>query len=79
MCAARLGDPLSNRPTGHPPPLLTWPACARATRGDSTQVLFGKVRFSGALSFGWPRSGDQATVVKRQRTALFPRGFGLKT
>ena len=66
------------------------------TEGDGVaDVLFGRRPFSGALSYSWPRSNEQAALAARRplkaasrsplspqregRTPLFPLGFGLRT
>lgn len=48
--------------------------------GDGiADVLFGRVPFSGRLSYAWPRSNAQAERRPRQSDPLFPLGFGLST
>lgn len=49
--------------------------------GGVADVLFGRVHFSGKLSFSWPRDGTQARHERRQGESdpLFSRGFGLET
>lgn len=50
------------------------------TEGEGvSDVLFGKVPFTGRLSFSWPRSMEQIPLAKiKSQAPLFPLGFGLE-
>jgi len=76
---------VSGRPLVLPPRLLgkltaVVAAWLPGTEGGGlADVLFGKLGFSGKLSFSWPRDDGQARATLRARDPLFPLGHGLDT
>jgi len=47
--------------------------------GGVADVLFGRCRASGKLSFSWPCDMQQMRLEERRKNPRFPFGFGLRT